>query len=533
MEYPISMLNTLHVIFGGSLVIRENLEQPYSGMEPVEEERIRKTNDEIHRLAKMNHARFKAMFPMNIFINEWAILYEILANFNVNSTSEEQIRAMIDYNRDLVLDSPYIDLTPYTKLSNGNIATADEQLLFFKESVVGLVKNFKGAFVSEASFQSSCSIFLNWYKQEFMTETINQMALINSANGADIRLPGKRRVTYKGYIDAQRYYNERMNILASVEEENRVRHIVYDVAYIENQMDANIHGDKGDKFILDTGISEIDSVMGKLRRTEVLGILGPPKGGKTRFSAYLASRALLNGKNVAIWPLEGTIEEWEAYVIVSIIRQRYGISIQTSDIIQKKYMAVPKTATKEEKERASKISNCINTTKIELASGNKYGKLSFIDGPAYLEDFLDTLESHYTTNNPYDVVVIDSLVNIMSKNSRGVKTEVISKAYQNFKQFIAKRLKVPPMAIVPAQLKQSTVDFLRKNPDETIDVTAGGESAETIRTPDEVIGIFSSKEERAADTTNFYHVASRHGSSFDDFTARAEYGCCYFTSMEN
>ena len=32
-----------------------------------------------------------------------------------------------------------------------------------------------------------------------------------------------------------------------------------------------------------------------------------------------------------------------------------------------------------------------------------------------------------------------------------------------------------PLGIVPAQVKQVAVDMLRKNPDDTTDVTAGGE----------------------------------------------------------
>ena len=55
-----------------------------------------------------------------------------------------------------------------------------------------------------------------------------------------------------------------------------------------------------------------------------------------------------------------------------------------------------------------------------------------------------------------------------------------------------------------------------------------GESAETIRTPDEVIGLFSSKEERAAGYMKIYSVASRHSGTFSDFNIRTSLKCCYF-----
>ena len=130
-----------------------------------------------------------------------------------------------------------------------------------------------------------------------------------------------------------------------------------------------------------------------------------------------------------------------------------------------------------------------------------------------------------------DVLVIDQLVNVMSKKGKG-KVERISEAYMQTKNFIANTLKRPALGIMPAQLKQEVVDFLRKNPDETIDVTAGGESSETSRTPDEVIGLFSSKEERDNNIMKIYSVASRHNGSFQDFQAKCYLECCFFTSQD-
>jgi hypothetical protein len=93
-------------------------------------------------------------------------------------------------------------------------------------------------------------------------------------------------------------------------------------------------------------------------------------------------------------------------------------------------------------------------------------------------------------------------------------------------------MKVPALGLMPAQLKQDVVDYLRKNPGETIDVTSGGESAETIRTPDEVIGLFSSKEERSNNIMGMYSVASRHNESFRDFQAKCYLECCMFMSQD-
>ena len=203
--------------------------------------------------------------------------------------------------------------------------------------------------------------------------------------------------------------------------------------------------------------------------------------------------------------------------VASYMRRTSNISMNSKDILQRKYR---NDATRRKQVTAAKTA---------LATASDMGRLSFIEGIAYVEDFIDVMQSHYDTENPFDVIVIDSLVNIQSRTGRG-KVERISEAYMNMKAFIANKLKRPALAIIPAQLKQDVVDFLRRNPDETIDVTAGGESAETIRTPDEVIGLFSSKEERAANIMKIYSVASRHSGNFDDIAVRCDLQACHFYS---
>ena len=217
-----------------------------------------------------------------------------------------------------------------------------------------------------------------------------------------------------------------------------------------------------------------------------------------------------------MWPLEGSVEEWESTQLASYIRRVHGISINSKDIRLRRY-------------KNDKIKQIVLSAKVSLAKDKNMGRLSFITGTAYVEDFIDILQAHYDNENPFDIIVIDQLVNILSKKGKS-KPERISEGYQLLKDFITNKLKVQAIAILPAQLKQSVVDYLRNNPDETIDVTAGAESAETIRSPDEIIGLFSNKEERSAGIMKIYSVASRHSGSFSDFAVACELECCHFYS---
>lgn len=459
--------------------------------------------------------RFIATFPTNIFKDEYAIFYEILITFNAKSFTSVQLDSIVENNRDLILDSPYVDLSRFAMVTDDRQSSDDEKIEAIKMELSDKLVELSNRFVTEEEFNSSCIIFIDWFKNQFMLETTQNLTLIMSDAGFEERLHHRRSKKWQGMVDAMSYYTQRVKILNELSDENRLKTTKLDTEWLEQELMREDIED--DKTLMTVGIPEIDETLGELRRSNMLGILGPPKGGKTRFSNFLVQRALSLGLNVCVWPLEGTSEEWMSMQVASYIRRTSNLVLDSKYILQKKYKG-------NEKHR-----QVITAAKTALATSRELGRLSFIEGVAYVEDFIDIMQSHYDTENPFDVIVIDSLVNIQSKAGRG-KVERISEAYMVMKSFIANKLKRPALAIIPAQLKQDTVDFLRKNPGETIDVTSGGESAETIRTPDEVIGLFSNKNERNGNNMRIYSVASRHSGNFDDFSVGCQLQACHFYS---
>lgn len=478
--------------------------------------------------AKICLSRFIGNFPYNIFSDAFAIFYELFTTVQVEVFSVEQLRLILDTNRDLILNSPYVNKSAYASTENGNIASDDDIFVAISNDAVDALIELSHEIVTEEEFKSACVTYSAWFKNELATSTAHDMAAIMTDSGIDIKRKGNRVKHYQGIEDMMEYYNEQSKIIKSLSSDNRLSSFIVD----EKWYTKSISEDKKDDLdsMFNIGIKEMDATIGYLRRGNMLGIMGPPKGGKTRFTNYLVNRALSLGYNVCVWPLEGTSAEWEAMQIAcDIANETFNavktgkaeemIRLSSKDILQRKYV------------QQKSINEAVNASKLRIATSESYGRLSFIEGTAYVEDFLDVLEAHYENENPFDVLVIDSLVNIMSKKGKG-KVERISEAYMETKNFLANRLKRPALGIMPAQLKQDVVDFLRRNPDETIDVTAGGESAETVRTPDETIGLFSSKEERDNNIMKFYSVASRHNGSFQDFQARCYLECCYFVSQD-
>ncbi len=516
---PAGIEMSLKSIFGAILI---------SGIDRTNEDNAELIAEKV-RVAKGCRPRFLAEFQYNIFYNDYAILYEIIQTLQAKEFNADQLNTIINTNRDLILNSPYIDKTKYGITGNGNLVIDDDIIEVVRASLSEKLDKLSNMYVTEDEFISSCKIYSDWYKNTLAEYTALNMSAIMSDAGADIKKPGKRSKHYHGLHDMQEFYNENISIIRSLSEDNKINSYVIDDKWLNKDMEDEDRDDK--KAMFKVGIKEIDDTIGNLRRGYMLGIVGPPKGGKTRFTNYLVQRALSLGYNVCVWPLEGSSDEWIAMQIACLLASssyesamRKGkdtgiIRISSKDILEKKYKNSPE------------IRKQVIGAKHVMANSEGYGRLSFIEGTAYVEDFLDVIDNHYQTKNPFDVLVIDQLVNIMSKTGRG-KAERISEAYMQTKNYLANQMKVPALGLMPAQLKQDVVDYLRKNPGETIDVTSGGESAETIRTPDEVIGLFSSKEERSNNIMGMYSVASRHNESFRDFQAKCYLECCMFMSQD-
>lgn len=511
MNYTVGMLESVKTIFAGILVGALRADNANKQL--------------IIKSSRMNFSRFQGYFTRNIFKDEYAVFYEIVVTANMRHISLAQLDSVIDNNRDLILDSPYVDISGYRSLSDGRPVSDDEVIEAFKETLKEALVELSNTYVDEEDYITSCNVFIDNFKTAYLKEVSVNMAAMLGEMGVDIKKPGRRTRHYQGYDDAQEYYREASTLLSELESSGNGGSYVLDDKWLKKELeeDDKVNNDA----ILNFGIHEIDDSIGDMLRGYMVGILGPTKGGKTRMSNYLVQRALAKGLNVCVWPLEGSSEEWEANQVACRIA---SLSAETSTQDKINRLDSKKIQLRKYNDDPD-IRKEIASAKTWLATSPECGRLSFMNDVGYCEDFLDKLKDHYENTNPFDVLVIDSLVNILSKTGKD-KSKRISEAYMSLKVAIKKEFRKPVLAIMPAQLKQDVIDFLRKNPNETIDVTAGGESAETIRTPDEVIGLFSSKEEREGNIMKIYHVASRHSKNFRDFSARCFLECCYFGSME-
>ena len=462
---------------------------------------------------KQAYAKFKSLYTENIFTNEYAFLHSVLTTLKIQFFTWPQLDVIINNSADDILASERIDLSNFATF-NGIASTDEEKIEAFKLLVKAKFDTLSNMEVTIEEFDSACQLYNTCYKEAEMTNLINDMAIIMSTGLSRKVGIGRKRI-WKGAADAQEYYRRKLAILNSLTDDiGKIKDYVIDENWLSAEYEDKASDDK--QVLIDTGIVEIDSVHGGLHRGNIFETMGPPKGGKSTFTAYLVDRCLAAGLNVTVWPLEGTKEEWLAHLEACMLRKQGRKNIGKKTVLE------------------GSFDNDIDKqllagAKSELAIGKGRGKLSFIEGICYVEDLEDTLLDHYKTKNAFDVIVMDSPVLVLSRTGK-TKVDRIGEAYTTLKNFVNNRLVRKSLALVTAQLKQSVVDELRQNPALELAETAGGESAETIRTPDYVVCLVSTKEERRNNLAKFQDVAVRHTDTFKPFYARAEFGSAYFYS---
>ena len=468
--------------------------------------------------------KFETRFEYNIFNNTYAAFYSIIKASGITDFTMDQIETIVDNNRKEILDSPFIRKQDFIG-GDRNIPNDDDII----NAMISVLKNEYARLsmrnVTESEFDSACIIYIDWYKEAYMTYVCNNMTIIMSNTGLDIKLGTSRNKHYQGMKDAQDYYTRCMAELESLDETgDRSSKLVFDNEMATRFLDDIETGD-GDLTIVNTGIIEIDRAWGSFSRGNLVTVLGPPKGGKTKFCQYMAVRALKKKLNVQVVIAEGTKEEWRAGLIASFIADKSikkngkVLRFSASKILKNEYRKMP---------QHNKI---IKAATLEMANSPELGSLCIDEKKIVAENIEGMLKALYK-EHPYDVLIIDSIVNAVSSGNKK-KNDALSEAYMTTKRTLVQSLPKQVLAICTAQLKQQAIDELRSTTDGEMGVTSAGETAEVIRSSDYILGVYASKAEQKADITNMYSVACRHSETFDTFKCRSYLDCSFFFSEDD
>lgn len=462
-----------------------------------------------------NSSKFSAQFAENIFQDEYAVLYELAATRRLTTGRWDMMEAVIEENHELILSAPQINLSQFSS----EYTASDTYDAFVSLTKAAYERICDMPFAGAEGFRSACNSFIEVFERKYTRQCLNVMGAILNSPDPFVDFRGGRRREYQGYKGANEFFAvERMRIDA-LRGAQRARQFVLDTEWLHSQIDPDLRAEreKRTELLCKLNIPEIDSFWSGLRRTHVIGIIGPPKGGKTTLSAFCVHRLLQEGRKVAVWAMEGSAQEsWIDKLIAARCSDK-GLNITTKDLADG-LMGF----SAEDRRRVDEV-------RAELTQDER---LSFIEKTGYVEDFLEVIDGHYRAFNRFDALVVDSLLNLQTRTGRK-KSEYLSSAYILLKDYVEHKLETPPVCIVTAQFKQEAIKEARNSAEITFDETSGGETAETIRTPDEVLGIFGTPAQKEVNRVTVYHIASRHSAQFKNTELRALFGCAQFSSVNS
>lgn len=459
-----------------------------------------------------NAARFSAQFADNIFQDEYAILYELVTARRLTTGDWSDMEAVINENTELILSASQVNLDKY----KGDFTKSDEFDGFMSITKAAYERICDADFTGSEHFRSLISNFIEVFEKKYMRKCLSVMGAILGSPDPYVDYRGARRREYFGFEGLKDFYTAEMVRIGALRGAGGSRQFSVGSEWVNDHLDPVLQAEKAKRRekLCNISIPEIDSVWAGVCRTHMIGIIGPPKGGKTTLSAYIVHRLLKAGKRVAVWAMEGSAEEsWLNKLIAAECYSMY-VNVTTKDLANG---LVGKTE--------EEISAVIEA-RLAIAQNEN---LSFIEETGYVEDFIDVIDGHYRAYNRFDCIVVDSLLNLQSKTGRK-KSEYLSSAYITLKDYIEHKLNPAAACIVTAQFKQEAIKDARNSVDPTFDETSGGETAETIRTPDDVIGVFGTPSQRDTGYTTIYHIASRHTELFKKVDVHALFGNTYFES---
>jgi len=466
-----------------------------------------------------NASALASQFMSNVFQDEYSILYELAVTRRLTTGDWSLLEAVIEENREIILSAPQVKLTQYTNLliDNNEYTESDcyDAFKMVTKAAYERICNMK--FAGAEGFRTACNSFVEVFERKYTRQCLNLAASILTAADPYVDYREGRRREYQGYVGAMDFLIFEKAKIDALRRTQISRQYVLDTEWLHKELDPKYkeEQEKRRELLCELKISEIDDTWSGLRRSHFVGIMGPPKGGKTTMCAFMVHRLLQAGRRVTIWAMEGSAREQWINKLIAVRCRENGRTITTSDIQRGLAVLSPEDMA------------YVDNIKATLISGER---LSFIEETGYVEDFLEIIDGHYRGFNRFDAIVIDSLLNLQSKYGRK-KYEYLSSAYITLKNWVEHKYDIPPVCIVTAQFKQEAIKEARNSADISFDETSGGETAETTRTPDEVLGIFGTPEQKEIGRTTLHHIATRHSSQFKKFEVRANFGAAFFESV--
>lgn len=273
------------------------------------------------------------------------------------------------------------------------------------------------------------------------------------------------------------------------------------------------------------GIPTLNKVWGGLWTGNLYSILAPAKAGKTRFCARLCHSALMAGKNVTVWPVEGGDEEWLAHMRAIHYHYFHNEGKPVDQWVPRLDMISVKNETyiNDAQKKYEELSTA------DLFNNESYGSVDIIEGTFEEGTFLDKIRESVKHNNS-SLVIIDYMQWLKpSPGDRRSKWEVLMDGYIDLAKYVSE---ANVAVISPAQFNQETIKGLVKSGADNSDLrTASSGTSEVIRASDMILGLWASTTDLENNKMQIISVPSRKAPPFENIELTIDLGTSTFREI--
>ena len=443
----------------------------------------------------------------SIFKNEYNVLYSLIKSFPTTVFTLDFIKLYLQNNKSEYLKNSNIDLDDF---SMGDT----DSYLTFVESCLNIAEQCISSVVTKEQFDLALEAFRIQYINEASISLLEQGATI-MGEGLQV---GRNRVL-NGFSDMSSYVINGISKLNNlVNRKNRKGIVVYgeDEGSEENTKLERVCG---------YGIEGLDKALGGIYETDMISILAPPKGGKSRISAFMIHNAIVSGTSVVTWSIENGLKGVESLIRACHFNWFYNRNqTDSSKILRIDSNAIRRgtlTGELRELEQASWQ---------DLLYNPNYGHWANIDEDFDADTFLTVLDNAVSAVNA-KLVLIDYL-QLITGDSKLSKNERIGQCYQRALQYLTQK-KIA--GIFPAQFKQTALGELgKKTKSELADMDlrdSGAETSEVIRTPSVLMALYADKQSLRMNEATLLSLPSRNSATFEPIDLAVQFECCTFTDM--
>ncbi len=453
----------------------------------------------------------KTFSDPKVFEDEYSVFAILVKDFPKLKLSKNFVENFLRTNRPILEKSNNINIQKF------KINSDDDPFAEFVTSCKALHDELQKMPVNNSDFMEALEMYKMNYVNEYSLTVLEQSAQI-LVDG--IKHAGKTKV---GYDDMRTHLKSGFKTLDELMEKKERKGVI---TYGINDMDDAEREKESVKLISPYGIEELDKHTGGIWEGEMISLLAPAKGGKSRMSTFILHNAVVHGTNILMWSIENGYKGWEA-----LIRARHFEYFYTQTITDtKQHFGV-------NDDQIRKGSLAPNVKEIELASwtdlksNHTYGKITSLDEDFDIDTFIEVIDNAVKMND-IKLICVDYL-QLVQGSGRASKQERVAEAYQKMLQY----LKANKIAgIFPGQLKQTATGSLSKMDAADIVNTelrdAAGESYEVIKTPDVNLALYANVEELKQGRMRILSIPSRNHKQFDPIELNCDLGSCTFTSAK-